>query len=123
MKKNKMMRVASALLVAVLLTTCAISGTFAKYVSQATGSDTARVAKWGFQLEGTAMTDTFTFDLFKTVKDSDGTSTETDIKAADGSIIAIADIQVGDDITYLYNNIVVPQDKLPAIKAEMKPSS
>ena len=47
MKKNRMMRVASALLVAVLLSTCAISGTFAKYVTEASGSDTARVAKFG----------------------------------------------------------------------------
>lgn len=47
MKNNKMMRVASALLVAVLLTTCVISGTFAKYTTSASGSDTARVAKWG----------------------------------------------------------------------------
>ena len=47
MKKNVMMRVASALLVAVLMTTCAISGTFAKYTTSATGSDSARVAKWG----------------------------------------------------------------------------
>ena len=47
MKKNKMMRVASALLVAVLLTTSAISGTFAKYVTTNSGSDTAQVAKFG----------------------------------------------------------------------------
>jgi hypothetical protein len=47
MRKNKMMRLASALLVAVLLTTCAISGTFAKYVTSADADDTARVAKWG----------------------------------------------------------------------------
>ena len=48
MKKNVMMRAASALLVAVLLTTCAISGTFAKYTTSTTGSDKARVAYWGF---------------------------------------------------------------------------
>ena len=47
MKKNTMMRVASALLVAVLLSTCAISGTFAKYVTAKEAVDTARVAKWG----------------------------------------------------------------------------
>lgn len=47
MKKNKMMRAASVLLVAVILTTCAISGTFAKYVTSKSGSDTARVAKFG----------------------------------------------------------------------------
>ena len=49
MKKNIMMRVASALLIAVLLTTCAISGTFAKYVTTTGSSDNARVAKWGFE--------------------------------------------------------------------------
>lgn len=48
MKKNKMMRLASGLLIAVLLTTCAIAGTFAKYTTSATSQDAARVAKWGF---------------------------------------------------------------------------
>ncbi len=57
MKKNVMMRVASALLVAVLMTTCAISGTFAKYTTNATGSDTARVAKFGVTI--TANGETF----------------------------------------------------------------
>lgn len=51
MRKNKMMRAASALLVAVLLTTSTISGTFAKYVTQDSASDTARVAKWGVELQ------------------------------------------------------------------------
>lgn len=51
MKKNKMMRIASVLLIAVLMTTCAISGTFAKYVTSDDGSDTARVAKWGVTVE------------------------------------------------------------------------
>lgn len=57
MKKNKMMRIASVLLVAVILTTCAISGTFAKYVTSGNGSDSARVAKFGVTVNGTA--DTF----------------------------------------------------------------
>lgn len=51
MRKNKMMRAASALLVAVLLTTSTISGTFAKYVTTATANDEARVAKWGVELQ------------------------------------------------------------------------
>ncbi len=50
MKKNVMMRVASTLLVAVLLTTCTISGTFAKYTTSARSSDTARVAKFGVEI-------------------------------------------------------------------------
>ena len=52
MKKNKMMRIASVLLIAVLMTTCAISGTFAKYVTDASSADSARVAKWGVTITG-----------------------------------------------------------------------
>ena len=48
MKKNKMMRTAAGLLVATLLTTSVISGTFAKYTTSASGEDNARVATWGF---------------------------------------------------------------------------
>lgn len=47
MKKNVMMRVAAVLLVCVLASTCGISGTFAKYVTQGTSNDSARVAKFG----------------------------------------------------------------------------
>lgn len=65
MKKNVMMRVASALLVAVLLSTCAISGTFAKYVTADEGSDSARVAKWGVTIEADS------FDMFAKQYDSE----------------------------------------------------
>ena len=47
MKKNKMMRTASGLMIATLLTTGVISGTFAKYTTTDSAKDTARVAKWG----------------------------------------------------------------------------
>ena len=50
MKKNAMLKIAAILMVAVLLTTCAISSTFAKYVTSDSYSDTARVAKWGIEL-------------------------------------------------------------------------
>lgn len=66
MKKNKMMRLASILLVCVLLTTSVIGGTFAKYVTQIDGSDSARVATWGF----TGVDAEIAFgDLFKTAYD------------------------------------------------------
>ena len=54
MKKNTMMRIASTLLIAVLLTTCAIGATFAKYATAASAEDSARVAYWGFN--GTTFT-------------------------------------------------------------------
>ena len=59
MRKNKMMRIASVLLVAVLLSTSVISGTFAKYTTSSTGSDTARVAYWGWNAEATIDIDLF----------------------------------------------------------------
>lgn len=71
MKTNKIMRVASVLLVAVLLTTCVISGTFAKYTTTTSSDDTARVAVWGINKDAVVM------DLF-----DDAYS--TDVKANDG---------------------------------------
>lgn len=47
MKKNRMLRLASMLMILTLLTTSIVGGTFAKYVTTASGTDTARVAKWG----------------------------------------------------------------------------
>ena len=56
MKKNAMLKIAAILMVAVLLTTCAISSTFAKYVAtEATGgTNTATVAKWGVKFTAVA---------------------------------------------------------------------
>ena len=82
MKKNRMMRLASGLLVAVLLTTCAISGTFAKYVTTDSGSDSARVAKWGVTVAAK------NFDLFTdkyATDDSTATFTGSySVESADG---------------------------------------
>lgn len=66
MKKNVMMRIASFLMVAVLLSTCAISGTFAKYVSTDYTQDSARVAKWGVTITGKKGTENTMFsDSYK----------------------------------------------------------
>ena len=78
MKKNKMMRLASFLLVAVLLSTCAISGTFAKYVTTVSNTDTARVARWGFTGENAEIAIT---DLFKTGYDNANVNGYTDVIA------------------------------------------
>ena len=101
MKKNKMMRIASVLLVAVLMSTCAISGTFAKYVSTSTGSDTARVAKWDFTIGGTDITtsNTFTFDLFTTAYDEENVD-----KDGNGSEVVIAPGTTGSASVTLTNN-------------------
>ncbi len=63
MKKNKMMRLASVLLVAVLMSTCAISGTFAKYVTKGTATSTARVAKFGVSVNTTGNLFSTTYEV------------------------------------------------------------
>lgn len=64
MKKNKMMRMASVLLVLVLLTTSVVSGTFAKYTTSASSYDIARVAKFDVALtaNGTTFANTYAKD-------------------------------------------------------------
>ncbi|MBR4020578.1 MAG: hypothetical protein IKI99_04625 [Firmicutes bacterium] len=90
MRKNKMMRLASCLLVAVLLTTSMISGTFAKYVTEASGTDTARVAK--FDVNTTVATiDLFGESKIYDTKDADYTAgiADTDVlQSGDEGVIA-----------------------------------
>jgi len=71
MKKNKMLRLASVLLVCVLASTSIIGGTFAKYTTSAEYTQHARVAKWGL-----GATATEEFNLFKAVyQNTDGKET------------------------------------------------
>ncbi len=59
MRKNKTMRAAVLLLALVMITCCFVGNTFAKYVTVATGEDSARVAYWGWQSETIAIEDLF----------------------------------------------------------------
>ena len=84
MGKNKTMKMISITLLIVMIALILVSGTYAKYTSSATGSDSARVAKWAFNVGGTDIaSNTFKFDLFKTIKDSDGNE-ENDVVSANG---------------------------------------
>lgn len=75
MKKNNIMRIACALLVLTLLSTCVMSGTFAKYVTDSeTATDTARVAKWGVNF--TTQNNTL-FDTTYATDDTEYTATIT----------------------------------------------
>lgn len=67
-KINKIMMITVAvLLTLVLITSSAVSGTFAKYASTGESSSTARVAKWGITVKMTAnMPDGFEPDLTST---------------------------------------------------------
>lgn len=88
MKKNVMMRVASIMLVLVLMSSSVISGTFAKYVTDGTSQDKARVAKWGVTVTGSS-------DMFEqTYK-----KTDTTFVLEDDTVISAADLigETGND--------------------------
>ena len=97
MKKT---RIVGLLLVFVLVTSCFVGGTFAKYASKATGSDTAVVAKWSIEVNNDEIATTngdpktISFELFGTAagdtnnEDSDGNDDDVDDTNERGTIIA-----------------------------------
>lgn len=52
MKRRKLMLVGGALVVVALAGSCLVGGTMAKYVTEGEATDSARVAKWGVEVEG-----------------------------------------------------------------------
>jgi hypothetical protein len=89
MKKNKILRLASVMLMLCLITTCAISGTFAKYTATGTGSDTARVAKWGVTVDVSGVT------LFDKAYSDKVVSSESTVKVvAPGTSGTLANISI-----------------------------
>lgn len=123
-RSSMMVRLVAVLAVTMMFTMCFVGGTFAKYTSSATGTDNANVAKWDIKVGGTniATNDTFTFELFKTIKDSNGTADETDMSPVDGTIIAPGtrgsfDIVIKNDsqvnATYAIDYTVTNNDNIP----------
>jgi len=51
MKKSVLFRIALVMLVLTMVTSCFVGGTFAKYVTSGQGGDSARVAKFGVEVE------------------------------------------------------------------------
>ncbi len=101
MRKNRMMRLASVLLVCVLLSTSVISGTFAKYVTTASGTDTARIAKWGVTI--TANGDTFSYEYAQD---------DTSYTITSGKTVAIGTTAESDPI----KDVVAPGTKGDMVK-------
>lgn len=74
------MRVAGLLLALVLVTSCFVGGTFAKYVTKAGGTTSeARVAKWGVTVEATGDGQVFSNEY------KDPTNNKITVKAASGA--------------------------------------
>lgn len=82
MKKNVMMRIASILLVCVLVTTCGISGTFAKYVTSDNASDVARIAKWGVTATVTGTAFAQKYEIKTATTDKSGANIEYSVESS-----------------------------------------
>lgn len=87
-KNNALMRASGILLVLTLGTSCFVGGTFAKYVSEADATDTARVAKWGVTVAvaGDAFSTTYgKDDISSTVETNTVISSNEDNVVAPGT--------------------------------------
>lgn len=83
MRTNKTLRIASVLLIAVLMTTCIIGGTFAKYTSNLAVTAKQGIATWNVTLDSTdqdTATEGIQINLADTVLDANG-GEETDVKS------------------------------------------
>ena len=85
-KKNWTLRAAVLMLALVLITSCFVGGTFAKYVTSGSGSDTARVAKFGVNVtaNGTMFAKEYNTDNQNVV----GTITKSVVSSDDSKLVA-----------------------------------
>ena len=88
-RDNSLMKFTTFVLLITIVAIALVSGTYAKYTSSATGTDTATVAKWSIKVgdKDIATVDTVTFDLFNTVMDTNQTATEEDIATVQGQTL------------------------------------
>ncbi len=88
-RENKTVKFAIIVLALTMIALILVAGTYAKYTSTGSGTDSVSVAKWSFTVgdkDITTATESFTFNLFQTIKDTGGTADETDVKS--GKLIA-----------------------------------
>lgn len=84
MKRNKFFMLGIVTVLVAVLSLTFVSNTFAKYTSTVTGNDTARVAKWAWEIDDVALAKGatgVTVDLFETIIDTKTGAEETDVKS------------------------------------------
>ena len=83
-KNYNLIKIFAILLLLVMLVLMIIVGTYAKYTTEVTGSDSTVVAKWAWQINDNDVSkdDTeFSFNLFDTIQDTSDGNNETDVKS------------------------------------------
>lgn len=113
-KSGKTMRLAGLLLVLVLVTSCFVGGTFAKYVTSGGGADEARVAKFGVNVS--AVGDVFAKEYDAkdpTLVDYNGDAIAKSVIAADGKDVVAPGTKKDDAL-------VVSVTGTPEVAVEVK---
>ncbi len=113
MRKNKTMRAATLLLALVLITSCFVGGTFAKYVTTDNSSDSARVAKFGVVLTASDNSS------FKTVYNSDTTDfTGVTVKSSTTDSLVAPGTKDDGGITFTISGTPEVATKISAVMTE-----
>ena len=82
-KENTLTKIAIFALIVAIIATILVSGTYARYTTRLTGTDSVKIAKWAWNISGddiTKTTTTYQLHLFQTINDSNG-SAETNVAA------------------------------------------
>ena len=110
-KKNNTNKLLLLLLLISITAIVLLATTYAKYITTSTGSDSGRVAKWSFTVDSTDITakQTFTFYLFKTIKDTDGTTVETDVVSSNSDKVIAPGTSGSFDMVLTNNSEVTAQ--------------
>ena len=87
MKKNIAMRVAAFLFILTMVSTCAFATTFAKYTTDGSATDEARVAKWGVEVTVTG-NDAFKTDYEKDDNNYSGTYSVSAVSTSRDNLLA-----------------------------------
>lgn len=88
-KENKLTKVAIFALLIAIVAIVLVSGTYARYTTNLTGTDTVQIAKWAWNISGAdidATTTEYTLDLFSTIKDTATYGTTNEAHVIDGKI-------------------------------------
>ena len=88
-KENKLTKVAIFALLIAIVAIVLVSGTYARYTTSLTGTDSVQIAKWAWNISGAdidANTTSYTLDLFSTIKDTATYGTTNEANVIDGKI-------------------------------------
>lgn len=103
MKKNYVTKLGALALALTLITTCMMGSTLARYVSEVTGTGTAKIAAWNIKMTKGTSELTKDFDLeFEKTKDENNFVSADKMAPGDSGSFKIAIEDSGSEVAYTY---------------------